>query len=277
MKRKITVDCGNVGYWEVQDIAAYYKDMKEKEGEERANEYFKAGVFDGCQLDQYNGKHFIYEFMESLLRRDHSPSFLGEEGLMIKQIVVEEVIEKPKLVKCERCVHCRANLKEFPNLSYVCRKGKHDLKEVKNIKEFEVECDAFESKYIEYPLTIQGIEPPKEKGLINYSDSGTGALVKIRPCKEEYGNKTYLGILLGEADIGLRVGYNKKTQKLAIVRQYNPAIWVPELKKVIYGYESWWGIIESEEELREITDEEINNVWYVKILKEIEKTKKDEG
>jgi hypothetical protein len=49
---------------------------------------------------------------------------------------------------------------------------------------------------------------------------------------------------------------------------YNPAIFVPELNKVIFGYESWWSEITTEEELNNvITDHTIENVWYVKLLK----------
>ncbi len=55
----------------------------------------------------------------------------------------------------------------------------------------------------------------------------------------------------------------------------NPAIFVFDLKKVIYGYESWWGEIKSEEDFRKITDLDINNLWYVKALKEL--LKKEEA
>ncbi|SME48916.1 hypothetical protein BACERE00183_04191 [Bacillus cereus] len=38
------------------------------------------------------------------------------------------------------------------------------------------------------------------------------------------------------------------------------------MKEIIYGAGSWWGKINSEEELKEITDADINDVWYVKML-----------
>jgi hypothetical protein len=89
----------------------------------------------------------------------------------------------------------------------------------------------------------------------------------VRPCNEKYGNKTYLGIFLGEADIGLFISHYPDTKELSITRHYNPAIFVPELKEIIYGSGSWWGKINSEEELKEISDDDIDNVWYVKMLK----------
>lgn len=53
----------------------------------------------------------------------------------------------------------------------------------------------------------------------------------------------------------------------------NPAIYVFDLKKVIFGAQSWWSVIENEDELRDITKDEINNTWYVKMFKEMVKGK----
>ena len=46
---------------------------------------------------------------------------------------------------------------------------------------------------------------------------------------------------------------------------------MPELKKIIYGCESWWHEITSVEELKDITDSDIDNTWYVQLLKNIGK------
>lgn len=47
----------------------------------------------------------------------------------------------------------------------------------------------------------------------------------------------------------------------------NPAIYVFDLQRIIFGAESWWSIIENPEELKDITDDDINSQWYVKALK----------
>lgn len=47
----------------------------------------------------------------------------------------------------------------------------------------------------------------------------------------------------------------------------NPAIWVPDQNRIVWGMGSWWGIIEKEEDLKKITNQDIENVWYVKALK----------
>lgn len=102
-----------------------------------------------------------------------------------------------------------------------------------------------------------------------------GTLVKIRPCADKYDNKTYIGFLLGDIPTGVRVEYNKKNEEVDVeLSRTNPAILVPELGEIIFGYESWWGEINSIEDLKEISDDDINNVWYVKLLKN--KFKKDE-
>lgn len=150
---------------------------------------------------------------------------------------------------------------------------------VKTVTEDSCEsCERFKSRYIEYPLTIQGIEDTFANDC-KQSLHQCGKLVKINPCGEEYGGKTYLGILLGDLPIGTTVSFHHDDQKLHIGAMTNPAIFVPELKKIIYGCESWWGEIEKPEDLKDITPEVINNVWYVKLLKEMgekdERTKTD--
>ena len=119
---------------------------------------------------------------------------------------------------------------------------------------------------IEFPIVVKRFIAQKP-----YSMYKCGGMAKVRPCGEEYRNKTYLGFFLGEITTGIYALYNKETQELTASCHGNPAIFVPELNKIIFGYESWWSRIESEEELREITDADIQNTWYVKALKDMER------
>ncbi len=96
-----------------------------------------------------------------------------------------------------------------------------------------------------------------------------GGFVAVRPCAETYGGKTFLGVYLGE--MGIMMGWKVESGILSIKRGYaNPAIFVPDLAQIIYGVESWWGAIKSPDDLRTITDSDINNVWYVQALKTLE-------
>lgn len=130
-------------------------------------------------------------------------------------------------------------------------------------------CEKFKSRYIEYPLTIQGIENKKidTKGIRHTC----GALCEVRPCGEEYQGKTYLGIYLGDLPIGISSSYDENTGILSNHTINNPAIFVPELKKIVYGMGSWWREIESIKDFKGISKEEIENTWYVKLLKGLEK------
>lgn len=97
---------------------------------------------------------------------------------------------------------------------------------------------------------------------------GCGKAVRVRPCGEKYGDKTYLGILLGDMPLQLSASIDEDSGDLTIKRSmYNPAILIPELGEIVYGCGSWWGEIDSEEELKDmITDDTIKNCWYVRLL-----------
>lgn len=97
-----------------------------------------------------------------------------------------------------------------------------------------------------------------------------GEFVSVRPCGERYEGKTFLGMYLCSAPTGFLS--RQEGEKIIIhMNEYtNPAIYVPELDEIIWGYGSWWGKIKSEDDLRQITDEDIENVWYVKALKQME-------
>lgn len=96
-----------------------------------------------------------------------------------------------------------------------------------------------------------------------------GAWAAIRPVAKEYNSKTFLGIFLGELPFQSVLSVDKKV--LNVHAAGNPAIYVPDLKKIIFGYESWWHVIKTPEDLATITDKDIENVWYVKALKELGK------
>lgn len=99
-----------------------------------------------------------------------------------------------------------------------------------------------------------------------------GSFVSVRPCGEDYEGKTYLGIYLGDLPIGFNYTIDNESGVLAVAPGLgNPAIWTPALKRIVYGCESWWGPIKSPEDVdkMQITDDDIKNVWYVRMLKEL--------
>jgi len=171
--------------------------------------------------------------------------------------------EKKKISRCKFCHPFMGKNHD----EYHCVAGGWEDDKVKEVFEEECEnCEKYKSKYIEYPIEVSAID---NKFKDDYSLHQCGMLVKIRPCGEEYGGKTYLGIYLGELPIGTFISHHPDTNVLTVSAHRNPGIFVPELKKIIYGCESWWGEIKDVSELKDISDKDIENVWYVQLLKSL--------
>lgn len=95
-----------------------------------------------------------------------------------------------------------------------------------------------------------------------------GDWVAVRPCDKELGDRTFLGVLIGQISLRRGCQHDPESGDLSVVNMMgNPAIYVPDLKRVVFGYESWWGKIKDPEGLKQITDADINDVWYVQALK----------
>lgn len=126
---------------------------------------------------------------------------------------------------------------------------------------------------INFPIEIKGIDTLNKA----YQEKGSmiptvcGDYVSVRPCGSDYQDETYLGVYIGEISLGTSYFFDRESDgKLEVMHNNNPAIFVPDLNKVIFGCESWWGKINSEDDLKQITDQDIENVWYVKALKYLE-------
>lgn len=77
-----------------------------------------------------------------------------------------------------------------------------------------------------------------------------GKMIRYESAKKEsvspvknYNEKTYIGIYIGDLPIQILTSYKESTGQLINSTMNNPAIFVPELKKIIYGCESWWKTI----------------------------------
>lgn len=172
--------------------------------------------------------------------------------------------------KIERCKYSHPLFKNN-SIEYHCVVDGREDDKVRICQKGECEsCQKFKSKYIEYPITVHEIEnkPIDTSGLGHEA----GSLVAIRPCAKEYNEKTYIGIYIGYLPIQILTSYKESTGQLINSTMNNPAIFVPELKKIIYGCESWWKTIRSVDEFSKISNEDINNTWYVKLLQSLDHT-----
>lgn len=133
-----------------------------------------------------------------------------------------------------------------------------------------------EARRIKYPVEVSGIDfnveiGVKSKSLFGRLDGKSpGSFVVVRSCRKEHGDKTRLGLLIGYVPIHADVEFDRETKRLKFnVTGDNPAIFIFDFNEVVLGCESWWGPIEDETQLREITNGDIQNVWYVKALKQL--------
>jgi hypothetical protein len=118
--------------------------------------------------------------------------------------------------------------------------------------------------------TYKTFDIDNEQKPINTNQCGTP--VKIRPCADKYEGKTYFGILLGDMPLNISATIDMSGNMSISRVSYNPAIFIPEVNDIVYGCESWWGEIESEDDLKEvITEDTIDNVWYMKLLRRMSK------
>ena len=131
------------------------------------------------------------------------------------------------------------------------------------------ECDNFKSRYIEYPIEVGAINSTFSEKTRGLHAEKIGKFVAVRPCDDECHGKTYLGIFLGDLAHDALISYHTDTKILDVMPIENPAMFVPELNRVVFGYESWWHVISAPEELKSISDEDIQSQWYVKAAKEM--------
>lgn len=119
--------------------------------------------------------------------------------------------------------------------SHLCRVDgweEQDLKTVTN--DICENCDKFKSKYIEYPLTINGIEQEPINTESFLTSAKCGDLCEIKPCAKEYDGKSYIGFYIGSLPTKIHSTFDLKTKILKNATMTNPAICFADGKKIWY-------------------------------------------
>lgn len=130
-------------------------------------------------------------------------------------------------------------------------------------------------KELKYPIEVRGITFTGQTWVVDGYPNRS--LVRVRPCAAEYENKTFLGLYLGDVAQTMGCSFNQESGVLEVfLSHHNPAIWIPSRRRVVFGCESWWGPIRSEQELTTITDETIDGLWYVQAMRELQKKTGDD-
>jgi hypothetical protein len=162
--------------------------------------------------------------------------------------------------KMSRCRHYFGNLISCTEIEHQCRK-----QEYKKIDETECDnCPMYKSMFIEYPIEVTKIDQKP----IDYQDCLYKSYIG-KPVKVRVGQKTYLGVFLGELPTSAHIQHNEQSGVLTVNHMTNPAMFVPELNRIVFGHESWWSVLESTDDFKEITDQDIKNVWYVQLAKSL--------
>ena len=135
---------------------------------------------------------------------------------------------------------------------------------------------------MEFPIEVKSIKQgdfaPALAPKPVLSMAQCGDWVSVRPVGDEYDGRTYLGVYLGDLTRGVTASFNKKTGELILgYGWHNPAMFVPDLNKVIMGVESWWTCLQTPDDLKQITDVDIQNVWYVQALNALSDLEAQEG
>lgn len=130
-------------------------------------------------------------------------------------------------------------------------------------------CESYESAYIEFPLTVTGID--NERLMWRRGFHEPLSPVAVRPCDDECAGRTYLGVYLGEFPAEVCTSWSRSTGVLSNTAVGNPAIYVPELGRVVWGYESWWREVKDLSEIPDITDRDIESCWYMRAFASLDR------
>lgn len=172
--------------------------------------------------------------------------------------------------KQDTCLHHHINLKDAKTIEHLCNQSdtlEGPFETIEN-KETCEKCPRYKNRFIEFPLTIDQLDIQSIEPSTLYADR-IGSPCAIRLAGND--PKTYIGIFLGELPYQIHASVFIQNNTLSCYPLYNPAILVPELKRIVYGYESWWKTLESPEDFKEITGADIQSQWYVQMFQHMMK------
>jgi len=183
----------------------------------------------------------------------------------------DEVFSEEKLSPRELLKASLARLRQVEEEHRALCERLADSEGLDGMAEDLIEIGRLPPSKLKYPIEItdvrgSGLLEWLEENRLNWRKPGT--FVSVRPCGDEYEGKTYFGILIGDLPISVGISYDDETGQLHVCAGHgNPAIFVPALGKLIFGCGSFWGPIKDPEQVRKITDDEIQNLWYMKAIK----------
>ena len=167
--------------------------------------------------------------------------------------------------KRDSCRHHHVSL-DNRNIIHICNQGDTLSGPLQDIGKGECcnTCERYKSLYIEYPIQVDKINTTPIEPSPLYAEY-IGKPCAVRLCRDDNDATTYIGIFLGELPYEMMISYQEDSKELHQYPAYNPAILIPEKKEIVWGYESWWKIINSPEDFTEISAADIQSQWYVQM------------
>lgn len=198
----------------------------------------------------------------------------GADGDVVEAVAAVEVARSALTAALERLRSLRGESADEP-----CQDcdgtGEDQLEKLCGRKAPCERCKGTSRQPKVFPWIVTGIEWDKREALRPAVFSRGITWVSVRPCDEECKGKTYLGWLLGEIALSQSVRLRGDGTLEVSMSMHNPAIFVPDLERVVYGAGSWWAAIKTADDLRRISDADVENVWYVRALRALEASATD--
>lgn len=89
VRRKITIEGKDWGYYEVIDFTEPYLDKFGRVSKKHAEDYFRVGEFLAPEIKGLNGNSFVFGYIEALMQSDDCP-YRARKGPILR-VIVEEV------------------------------------------------------------------------------------------------------------------------------------------------------------------------------------------
>lgn len=208
-------------------------------------------------------RQLVFDCAASLMSDDCDKNEIANRLIALADMPIKEYADEDirRITNVEKsCENCRKYTPTFDaEHPFACTCG-HDSAD---------NCDDYVSHFMEFPMTVEEI-------VLHRTDTSkhevTPVAVRLAGDNDD---KTYLGFLLDSVTSDFSMSYNRATKQLNAFVYNTPTIFVPELNRVVYGNESWWRRLKSENDLKDITDADINGQWYVAALRAMSNNAKE--
>lgn len=163
--------------------------------------------------------------------------------------------------KHKTCRHIHVSFEKSRSHALIC--SKTNSQPDKTLCE---SCKSYKARWLQFPIEVNEIiNSPVVPDKLYPAEPGT--LCRVRLCGSLDGTKPLIGIYAGELPDEIYSSYDCKTKSVVNQLSKSTAIFVPELKRLVYGCECFWSVIKSRQELKDLVSSDTDFAFYSKFLK----------